>query len=187
MAGKNLPQTGPEMFEAELSRKGNRMYKQESAEFVDGQLTALVDDMADQLEKASSMEPVALTDTERVKSITMKYLRACSTASTLPSMTGLSRSLGMTRQALYDCIARHSPRATAEWLTLCREGFAELLETGSLRNSTNPVVSIFLLKASYGYRESAEFIIGGKEQLTAEDQEQIAAEIMSRYSDLIED
>ena len=187
MPGKNLPKTGAEMVEAELVHKSNRMYKQESAEFVDGQLTALVDDMADQLEQASDMEPVSLSDTSRVKSITMQYIRACAAASTLPNVTGLSRSLGMSRQAVYDCISRHSPRATAEWFTLCRESFAEALETSSLRNSVNSITAIFLLKAVHGYRESAELIVSGKEQLTTEDQEQIAAEIMSRYSDLIED
>lgn len=186
MPGKNLPMTGPAMVEAELSRKGNRMYRAESSEFVDGQLTALVDDMADQLEQVSEMTPVSLSDTERVREITLAYVRACAAASTLPSMTGLSRSLGMSRAAIYDCINRQSPRAAADWFALCREGFAELLETGSLRNNTNPVVSIFLLKSAYGYREANEFIISNKdtgplgEQMTPE---QIAA----KYRDMVED
>ena len=186
MPGKNLPMTGPAMVEAELSRKGNRMYRAESSEFVDGQLTALVDDMAEQLEQVADMTPVSLSDTSRVKSISLAYIRACAAASTLPNVTGSSRSLGLSRAAVYDCINRQSPREAADWLTLCREGFAELLENSSLRNSTNPVVSIFLLKAVHNYRESAELIVSSKdtgplgEQMTAE-------QIAQKYQDMVED
>ena len=64
-----------------------------------------------------------------------------------------------------------------------------MLGNASLRNGVNSIVSIFLLKSLYGYKETNEFIIqnGQAQQMDDADREAMAAEIAARYSDLPED
>lgn len=139
-------------------RKNSSLYKAQSAEFVDEQLAALVAKTAGELVEAATMNPVSLTDTETVKARTVLYLKACETSSSFPSVAGLARSMGLSRQALYDCIQRNSPRETAEWLELCRDAFSDLLSEAALRNNCNNITAIFLQKALYGLRETTEIV-----------------------------
>ena len=158
--GKNTPaQTFTEMVEAGTERRKNSsLYKIQSAAFVDEQLAALVAKTAGELVEAATAEPVSLMDTETVKARTVLYLKSCEASSSFPSVAGLARSMGLSRQALYDCIQRNSPQDTAAWLELCRDAFSDLLSEAGLRNNCNGVVSIFLQKALYGLRESIEVV-----------------------------
>lgn len=139
-------------------RKNSSLYRAQSAEFVDGELSALISKTAEELTAAATTEPVSLSDTQEVKRRTVLYLRACEESSSFPSIAGLSRSMGLSRQALYDCIWRNSPSETARWLELCRDSFSDILAEAGLRNNCNGVVSIFLQKALYGLRESIEVV-----------------------------
>lgn len=163
--GKNLPaMTYDEMVMAgEEKKKSSKLYKVESAAFVDEQLSALIGKTTAELVEVATAEPVSLRDTEEVKRRTIIYLRACEQTSTFPSMAGLARSMGLSRQALYDCTWRSEPRDTAEWLELCRDSFSDLLAEAGLRNNCNGVVSIFLQKALYNLRETTE-IVARKEE-----------------------
>lgn len=158
--GKNNPaQTFNEMVEAGTERRKNSsLYKIQSAAFVDEQLAALVAKTAGELVEAATTEPVSLTDTETVKARTVLYLKACETSSSFPSVAGLARSMGLSRQALYDCIQRNSPSDTAAWLELCRDAFSDLLSEAALRNNCNNITAIFLQKALYGLRETVEVV-----------------------------
>ncbi len=189
MPAKRPPQTFPQMVEAEQERKTNRLYKAESSLFVDGQITDLVTQTADELEAAGNMEPISLTDVDKVKDVTARYIRACAEASTLPSISGLARSLGLSRQAVYDVLARNSPKETARWFALCRDAFAEMLETSSLRNNINTITSIFLLKAGYGYQEKNEIVVtqGNTQNPFDELAPEAAAELAAKYSDIPDD
>lgn len=190
MPGKLLPQTPLEMMESEQARRaGSKLYKQASAEFVDQQITDMVTETAQELERAAKAEPVSLTDTDRVIEITLDYVRACAQASTVPSIVGLSRSLGMTRAAIYDVITRGSQKATARWLEIVKDSFSEMLGNSALRNGTNTITSIFLLKALYDYRESNEIIVKSEQgqTLTDEDRAEMARQLAERYQDLPED
>lgn len=158
--GKNVPaQTFSEMVaEGEAKRKGSKLYKAEAAAFVDEQLAALVAKTAGELVEAATAEPVSLMDTETVKARTVLYLKSCEASSSFPSVAGLARSMGLSRQALYDCIQRNSPQDTAAWLELCRDAFSDLLSEAALRNNCNNITAIFLQKALYGLKESVEII-----------------------------
>lgn len=158
--GKNLPaQSFTEMVEAGTEkRKNSSLYKAQSAAFVDEQLAALVAKTAGELVEAATTEPVSLTDLETVKARTVLYLKACETSSCFPSVAGLARSMGLSRQALYDCITRNSPKDTSAWLELCRDAFSDLLSEAALRNNCNNITAIFLQKALYGLRETVEVV-----------------------------
>ena len=155
--GKNLPaQNFTEMVEdGEQQRKTSKLYKAESAAFVDEKLSDLLKRTTAELVEAANMEPVSLQDTATVKARTVLYLRACEAASCFPSFAGLARSMGLSRQALYDCIWRKSPPATAAWLEVCRDTFSDILAESALRNNCNSIVSIFLQKAIYGLKETS--------------------------------
>lgn len=154
--GKNLPaQSFAEMVEdGEQQRRTSKLYKAESAAFVDERLSDLLKRTTAELAEAATTEPVSLQSTADVKARTILYLRACEAASCFPSFAGLARSMGLSRQALYDCIWRKSPPATAAWLEICRDCFSDILAESALRNNCNSIVSIFLQKAVYGLRET---------------------------------
>lgn len=158
--GRNLPaQTFNEMVAAGAERRKNSsLYKIQSAAFVNEQLSALVAKTAGELAEAATAEPVSLMDTETVKARTVLYLKSCEASSSFPSVAGLARSMGLSRQALYDCIQRNSPSDTAAWLELCRDAFSDLLSEAALRNNCNNITAIFLQKALYNLRESVEIV-----------------------------
>lgn len=158
--GNNTPaQTFQEMLETGAEqKKQSKLYKVEASQFVDERLSALIAKTADELTTAATAEPVTLTDTEEVKRRTVYYLKACEAASSFPSIAGLARSMGLSRQAVYDCIWRCSPQRTAEWLELCRDSFSDILAEASLRNDCNNITAIFLQKALYGLRETVEIV-----------------------------
>lgn len=147
------------MTEAGTERKKNSsLYRAQSAEFVDGELSALISKTTEELTAAATTEPVSLSDTQEVKRRTVIYLRACEESSSFPSVAGLARSMGLSRQSVYDCLWRNSPPETARWLELFRDSCSDILAEAGLRNNCNGVVSIFLQKALYGLRESVEIV-----------------------------
>lgn len=156
MPAKNSPMPYTEMVAAGEQKKQNKLYRQETSEFSDQQISALVQRTAPELTGTS--EKISLTDTGRVKAVTVDYLKSCEDTSTLPTIAGLARALGISRQAVYDCIGRHSPAATAEWFTRCHDAFSDMLTQASLRGTVQPVVSIFVQRAMYGLRESVEIV-----------------------------
>lgn len=190
MPAKRLPLTENEMTTIETERRENsRLYKRDNAEFADTQIADLVSAMTEELSALSKApKPVSLTDTERVKRLTIDYIKNCANAATLPSTSGLARALGLTRSALYDCINRKSPEETAKWLEITKDGFAELLSNSALKNSVNPIPGIFILKSVYGLREGLELFTTSRQDnygpfgagLTAE-------ELAAKYADLPED
>ena len=176
--GKNKPaRTFPQMVEDGLEKRQNsKLYKAEAAAFVDEQLSALVRKTTEELASVATSEPVTLTDTETVKQRTILYLRACEASSSIPSVAGLARSMGLSRRALYDTIERRSPPETAKWLELFRDACSDILAEASLRNSCNNITAIFLEKALYGLRESVEVVARPAESPLGEEPDQIALE-----------
>ena len=71
--GNNTPaQTFPQMVEAGTEQKRqSKLYKAESAQFVDERLSALVGKTAAELATAAEAKPVSLADTELVKERTI--------------------------------------------------------------------------------------------------------------------
>lgn len=158
MPGKNLPQTEDEMLVASQQAKSSRLYRAERDEHVDERLCDIVGRTANELQEAAVREPVAMSDVATVKAQTIRYTQACERAATLPSMAGLALALGVSRQRLYKILASESPPETARWLELCQLAFSDALANASLRGDVQPVVSIFLQKATFGLRETLEIV-----------------------------
>lgn len=179
--GNNTPaMTFPEMVaDGAEQKKQSKLYKVESSQFVDERLSALVAKTASELAEAADHDPVSLKDVETVKHRTILYLKACETASNFPSVAGLARSMGLSRQALYDCIWRKAPPETARWLELFRDSCSDMLAEASLRNDCNNITAIFLQKALYGLREAVEIVAKADEPLgTIPDQKMLEDRIM---------
>lgn len=192
--GKNVPaQSFPEMVEAAgEKRKQSKLYRAESAEFVDGRIKALISKTAAELAEVATTEPVSLKDTEKVKERTMLYLMACQNAACVPTIVGLATSMGLSRQAIYDCIWSQSPLYTAKWLELCKDAFSNLLTEAALRGETEKITSIFVQKAVYGLKESIEIIAKNNSPLgppvdPEELERRINANIQREYSFLPDD
>ena len=161
-------------------RKQSKLYKAESAAFVNSQLASLINRTTRELADISASPEVSLRNVEEVKRRTILYMKACEEACVFPSIMGLSRSMGLSRQAVYDCMWRKSPPDTAAWLELCRDTFSDILS----ESNCNSIVSIFLQKAVYGLRESVE-VVARSEPTQGEypSYEEIAA----KYADLPDD
>ena len=84
MPAKKPPQTAQEVLTDEAKRRDNKLYRQESSEFLDTRIADSVTQTMEEMEKASTMQPVSLVDLERVKELTLRYMESCSTTSTVP-------------------------------------------------------------------------------------------------------
>lgn len=157
---KNPPQT-PEEMKQELTakRQTSKLYKVAADEYKASAVGAIINQTAVQLEQSERKGQIALSDVEAVKKQTFEYLRACESTGVFPSMSGLARSLGYSRRAIYDLIDHRSVPAAADFLERVRDMFSEVLAQASLQNNCNSIVSIFLQKALYGMRESVELVV----------------------------
>ena len=158
MPGKNLPMTQEELTNSLQQTRNSKLYRAERDEHVDERLCDIVGRTAKELQEAAVREPIALNDVAAVKSQTLRYIQACERAATLPSMAGLALALGVSRQRLYKILSSETPPETARWLELCQLAFSDALANASLRGDVQPVVSIFLQKATFGLRETLEIV-----------------------------
>lgn len=186
MPGKNDPMSFSEMVAVGEQKKQNRLYREQTSEFSDQQISALVKRTAREL-KMMPAEKVSLRDIDRVKNVTSEYLRSCEVSSTLPTMSGLARSLGLTRQAIYYCIGHHSPAAAADWFQMCHDAFSDMLTEASLRGNVQPVVSIFVQKAMYGYNEKVEIVAQQQTSPLGSESEIEQADLERKLQDIVID
>ena len=130
MPAKRPPQTAEQMMKAETERhSSSQMYRRETMELVDERITENVHQAADELAESTEITPVSLVDTQRVIDLTIAYMRSCAVSSTIPSVSGLMRSMGLARSSFYDCVERHSPKETAEFLKRCMTVLQKLCQT----------------------------------------------------------
>lgn len=184
MSNSKLPQTYGQMVQDGQKSKTNRMYRAESSEFVDGQITELVTLAAEELAQiAEATERVQLSDTETVQRRTILYIRSCADTSTIPTFSGLARSMGLSVEALNLHVRTHPDSATAEWLRITHDQFADTLATAAMRNLTNSIVSIFSLKARSGWKETLTIEPAISNPLG----EQKSSDRLAEYLDVIED
>lgn len=155
-----MPKRNPSMTYTEMvadadDRKGSRLYRAESSEFVDGQLQELVTMTTQELAQiADRREVIDLDDLPTLQQRTILYCRSCSDSSTIPTFSGLARSLGVSTEGLNDIMRRRPGSPSAEWLRIVHDAFADALANAALRNLTNSIVSIFSLKARSGWKDS---------------------------------
>lgn len=133
-------------------------------------------------ELAEMPQKINLKDLEMVKKVAVSYTAACAENGTIANKTGLCRAMGVTRQAV-DWFMNHNPdEPSAEYLMMIFDAYAEALSAASLAGATHPIVSIFLLKAISGYRDTVSL-----EAAPARDPlgDRVKAEtIAARYKDL---
>ena len=55
--------------------------------------------------------------------------------------------------------SRHPETLTAQWLEMCNDLFADILNQSALKNNANTMSAIFLSKALYDMRDINELII----------------------------
>ena len=156
MAGKPKGEimTQADMIEAEQKKRSSRIYKAESLAVTDEAISNIVNKGLAQLNLSDNMEKINLFDADMVKEVSKQYLKACADSATLPSMAGLARALGCSRCILYRWMKQRHDTETGQWLLICHDLFSDVLAETALRNNSNPVVSIFLLKALFGLQDN---------------------------------
>lgn len=158
MAGRkpaNPPMPFPEIVKDLEERKPSRLYKADNAEFQDQRISEIVRLGAEELALiADGKSAVSLSDTKALQVHTITYLKACEETSTIPTMSGLARSLGYSAEALNKHMREHHGSKSAEWLQIVHDAFADQLAAAALQGSVQPVVAIFTLKARSGWRDT---------------------------------
>lgn len=159
----------------------SRLYDKETSN--SEKVAVTVGAITDQLINAP-MKKIALSDAETVRAVTIEYLKSCDRTGIIPSKIGLSRALGVTRAAVDSYIKHHPDSDTARFLLLMFDGFAEMLSMNSLAGSIHPIVSIFLQKALYGFRDNEPT----EQPIDNSSVEELSPEqIAAKYADLPEE
>lgn len=161
--------------------RGNSIYKKESGEYQEEKLRELVAAKTAELVATATKEKVSLEDIDTVKARTIIYLRACEETGTFPSSLGLARSLGYSDRALRNWRNFKSDTETARWLEMFNDMCADILNQSALKNNANSIVSIFLNKAMYGFRETNELVITPNTPGYEDEAAYSAEEIRKRY------
>lgn len=169
----------PDEMRLTESRRG-RLYSQTADHGM--VVSSIVSNLAAEL--AAMPQKINLKDLEMVRNVAVAYTAACAENGTIANKTGLCRAMGVTRQGV-DWFLSHNPsEPSAEYLTMVFEAFAEALSAASLAGAVHPIVSIFLLKAISGYRDTVSIEPAPERDPLGD---RVKAEtIMARYKDLLE-
>jgi len=132
---------------------------------------------------AEPQENISLNDTEAIKQITMRYMKACFSQSMIPSMTDIASSLGCTRAAIYFFMQQHPDHPSTAWFRHLSDVFGDVLAKAALSGATAGIPSIFVLKAKFGWREDADEMPRDDKSNDHMD----ADTIMDKYQDLPDD
>jgi len=149
----STPQTEEQMVVSESKRIDNKLHGGKRAG-----LTSLSKMIQDDL---STIEAISLVNgsLETIKERTIEYLQVCSSVGTMPSILGLARCLGHSRQSLYKFLNEHPQTPIAKFLEIVRDSISEMLDSAALTNCVNPVAAIFVLKSIYQRIDRAELTI----------------------------
>ena len=143
------------------------------------QVVSIIQDITSNL--AEPPKKIRLSDLTSVVTITKRYVSSCLRSGVIPSKSGLSRSLGFSRAGLNKFMAKNPESESTEYLQMVFDAFAEVLEMAALTGKTQPILSIFILKAVYNYSEQPEEIDVPYDPL---DPKLTVEEILSKYGDL---
>lgn len=123
---------------------------------------------------------VDLQDLAQVKERSMEFLAACEKAGRVPLWTGLvSRGFGLSRQYVLKWVHAHQGHETAEFLMALREAMADSLASAAISGSVAPVVSIFVLKSIFDWKDAGE---GELQAVEVDGDELSAQDILRRYA-----
>lgn len=158
------------------TRNNSRLYSRtaDGGEVVQTLLTNLAGELANLPKKINIRDP------HMVETVAIAYVNACAKSGAICSKIGLCRAMGMSRQSVDYFMNHHGDEPSAELLRIIFDSFAEMLNGAALANSVHPIVSIFLSKAIYGYRDTVSIETEPKHDPLGE--RTTAAEILSKYS-----
>lgn len=141
------------------TKRGQSLYKKETGEYQEDKLRALIASNINDIANFATKERVSLEDINEVKTRSMIYLKACEETGTFPSSLGLARALGYTDRSLRNWRNKQPNTPTAKWLEMFNDTCADILAQSALKNNANTIMSIFLNKALYDFRETSELVL----------------------------
>ena len=151
---KGTIMTQTEMIEAgQQKRVTSKVYKQQSKEITDKSISDIVSRGLAEIELSDNVDKIDMSDVNMVKETSKCYLKACANSATLPTMAGFARACGVNRGTLYHWMNKRNDTETGQWIRTLQGLFSDALAESALRNDTNPIVSIFLLKSLYGLQD----------------------------------
>ena len=182
-----LPPMSDEQMEAQVkSHKVSSMYdkKSEWREQNDAQLSRILEVSLVGLNNvANPQQRISLTDTEIVKSITIRYMVMCQEHHVLPSFLDIASAIGYTRQGAYSFMKRNPDHPTSIWLRHLRDVISDALAKSAMTGATAPIPSIFVLKSQGGWREDVDDM----PQHDQKEERMDADAIVEKYGDLPDD
>lgn len=182
MTSKEMIETGKQ------KRASSAIYKVKSMEATDEAIKQTVIKALKEIELSDINRRIDLSDIEMLKTITKAYIATCADTSSFPSMSGLARALGTSRQALYWWIHNKPTTETAKWLVTCHDTFSDIIAETALRNNCNPVYAIFIQKAMFGLRDNTpEYQSNQDEIMNDERQSELNEIYLKRYGSLIDE
>lgn len=176
MAGrkpKNAPLTKVEITEMVQKKRSPRIYKEVSDESRNESIRQSVKKANYELQQMQNIPKINMDDIVAVRSVVGVYLETCADSATLPTMAGIATILGYTRPGLYLYMAKHDTESS-KFLHQVHDKLADIIAENSLKNNLNSIVSIFLLKALFGYRETANLEISSNMPTTNMSVDEIA-------------
>ena len=142
------------MLEDGRAKRETRLYSADRTEANRQAIQELVTASAVELaQAAAAIDTVSLADTETVKQRTMLYVRACADTGTIPTFSGLMRSMGLTTRAGEQYRRRNPDSDTGKWLELYSDYCGDVLADAALKNLTNNVFAIFVEKARNNWQD----------------------------------
>lgn len=174
--GKRTAQTTTEIVsdivtskEKQMSRtRGQGLYPRERNELVENQITKLVGLSFDQMSEFALSEHISLSDITELKTRSLIYLKACEENAVFPSMSGLARCLGYSRQELDNWRTKHPGTETARWLNSFADVCAEVLHQAALTKNASEITTIFLSKSLYGMTETSHLVLEQGQEIKPE-------------------
>ena len=115
-----------------------------------------------QMGEFATSEHISLTDMTELKKRTLIYLKACEVNAVFPSISGLCRTLGYSRQEIENWRSKHQGTETARWLNSFADACMETLHQAALKKSASEITAIFLSKAMYGLTETSNLVLSQK-------------------------
>lgn len=149
MPKNNMMQPAAIQAMATESRSG-RLYSKtsDSGEVVQSLVAQLARELAQMPRR------IDLRDEDMITRVAVVYVDACSKAGTIPSKIGFCRAMGISRQGVDYFMHHHADEPSAERLRMIFDSFAEMLNSAALASACHPIVSIFLSKALYNFRDT---------------------------------
>lgn len=128
----------------------NRLYSKgaDGTEQVRSILTEITGDLMDKPKK------IKLYDTALVEQVTKEYIASCVRSGILPSRQGHARAMGVSRRSVTSYMTENPDHPSTQYLEIVYDAFSEALSMASLTGRVHPIVSIFIQKAIYGWRDN---------------------------------